>query len=111
MVMNELLRKLNKRDEMTHTRSRKNHNVRNGEEEAGLGGLVEKIGTCLRRSRVGVLSRPFPPALPPIVKDNAHTIKWGNGELIVCGAYGRVYMGMNLDFGEVLAVKQVIFYV
>ncbi|KAJ4955583.1 hypothetical protein NE237_012366 [Protea cynaroides] len=81
-----------------------------GEEEAGFGGLVEKIGTCLRRSRVGVLSRPFPPALPPIVKDkdNAHPIRWRKGELIGCGAYGRVYMGMNLDSGELLAVKQVL---
>ncbi|KAJ4966922.1 hypothetical protein NE237_018771 [Protea cynaroides] len=79
-----------------------------GEEEAGFGGLVEKIGTWLRRSRGGVLSQPFPPALPPIVKDNAHTIRWGKGELIGCGAYGHVYMGMNLDFGELLVVKQTL---
>nr|GEU51728.1 mitogen-activated protein kinase kinase kinase NPK1-like [Tanacetum cinerariifolium] len=29
------------------------------------------------------------------------------GELIGCGAFGHVYMGMNLDTGELLAVKQV----
>ncbi|KAI3746704.1 hypothetical protein L6452_09143 [Arctium lappa] len=27
--------------------------------------------------------------------------------MIGCGAFGRVYMGMNLDSGELLAVKQV----
>ncbi|XP_042482219.1 mitogen-activated protein kinase kinase kinase NPK1-like [Macadamia integrifolia] len=80
-----------------------------GDEEGGLGGgLVEKIGTCIRRSRVGFLSRLSPPALPPIVKDNAPPIRWRKGELIGCGAFGRVYMGMNLDSGELLAVKQVL---
>ncbi|XP_042515998.1 mitogen-activated protein kinase kinase kinase NPK1-like isoform X2 [Macadamia integrifolia] len=79
-------------------------------DEGGFGGLVEKIGTCLRKSRVGSLSRPFPPALPPIVKekDNVPPIRWRKGELIGCGAFGRVYMGMNLDSGELLAVKQVL---
>ncbi|KAJ4969234.1 hypothetical protein NE237_015935 [Protea cynaroides] len=79
-------------------------------DEGGLGGLVEKVGTCLRRSRVGFLSRPSPPALPPVVKekDNATPIRWRKGELIGCGAFGRVYMGMNLDSGELIAVKQVL---
>lgn len=35
-------------------------------------------------------------------------IRWRKGELIGCGAYGRVYMGMNLDSGELLAIKQVL---
>ncbi|KAJ1423771.1 Serine/threonine-protein kinase, active site [Sesbania bispinosa] len=30
------------------------------------------------------------------------------GELIGSGAFGRVYMGMNLDSGELIAVKQVL---
>lgn len=34
-------------------------------------------------------------------------IRWRKGELIGCGAFGRVYMGMNLDSGELLAVKEV----
>ncbi|KAI7745420.1 hypothetical protein M8C21_012916, partial [Ambrosia artemisiifolia] len=34
-------------------------------------------------------------------------IRWRRGELIGCGAFGQVYMGMNLDSGELLAVKQV----
>ena len=36
-------------------------------------------------------------------------IRWKKGEIIGFGDYGRVYMGMNLDFGEILAVKQVSF--
>ncbi|XP_002978306.2 mitogen-activated protein kinase kinase kinase 2 [Selaginella moellendorffii] len=35
-------------------------------------------------------------------------IRWRKGELIGVGAYGRVYMGMNLDSGELIAVKQVL---
>ncbi|KAL2613003.1 hypothetical protein R1flu_024695 [Riccia fluitans] len=35
-------------------------------------------------------------------------IRWRKGEIIGAGAYGRVYMGMNLDSGELLAVKQVL---
>lgn len=34
-------------------------------------------------------------------------IRWKKGEIIGSGAYGRVYMGMNLDNGELIAVKQV----
>ena len=49
-------------------------------------------------------------ALPPVAKDNTPSIRWGKGELIGCGAFGRVYMGMNLDSGELIAVKQVFFF-
>ncbi|XXG83502.1 hypothetical protein AAC387_Pa10g1242 [Persea americana] len=77
--------------------------------------LAEKIGTCIRRSRVGFFSKASPPSLPPpppppppISKDAAPSIRWRRGELIGCGAFGRVYMGMNLDSGELLAVKQVL---
>lgn len=35
------------------------------------------------------------------------TIRWSCGELIGAGAFGRVYMGMNLESGELMAVKQV----
>ncbi|GMP56500.1 hypothetical protein CsSME_00020961 [Camellia sinensis var. sinensis] len=81
----------------------------------GLGGLVEKIGSSIRKSRIGLFSKPPLPALPPIAKadgtrikkDDAQPIRWRKGELIGCGAFGRVYMGMNLDSGELIAVKQV----
>ncbi|XP_028770819.1 mitogen-activated protein kinase kinase kinase NPK1 isoform X2 [Neltuma alba] len=78
-------------------------------EEASLGGtLVDKINSCIRKSRV--FSKPFPASspLPPITKESSLMIRWRKGELIGCGAFGRVYMGMNLDSGELLAVKQVL---
>ncbi|XP_021817530.1 mitogen-activated protein kinase kinase kinase ANP1-like isoform X1 [Prunus avium] len=67
--------------------------------------LVDKINSCIRKSRV--FSKPSPP-LPSMPKDNAPPIRWRKGELIGCGAFGRVYMGMNLGSGELLAVKQVL---
>ncbi|KAA8548602.1 hypothetical protein F0562_000286 [Nyssa sinensis] len=86
-----------------------------GGDDGGFGGLVEKIGSSIRKSRIGLFSKPLLPALPPIAKadgirskkDDAPSIRWRKGELIGCGAFGRVYMGMNLDSGELLAVKQV----
>ena len=33
--------------------------------------------------------------------------EWRRGEIIGQGAYGRVYMGLNLETGEMMAVKQV----
>lgn len=85
-----------------------------GEEPNTLGGLVGKIGSSIRRSRIGLFPRPMPPALPPIVKakrDDESSIRWRKGELIGSGAFGQVYMGMNLDSGELLAVKQVGFLI
>ncbi len=34
-------------------------------------------------------------------------IEWKKGELIGKGSFGKVYMGMNIKTGELLAVKQV----
>lgn len=77
-------------------------------EDPSLGGtLVDKINSCIRKSRVFSKPSPASPPLPPIPKDPAPMIRWRKGELIGCGAFGRVYMGMNLDSGELLAVKQV----
>ncbi|KAK1593049.1 hypothetical protein Q3G72_035071 [Acer saccharum] len=78
-------------------------------DDAGVGfsGFVEKIGSSIRKSRIGLFSNPQIPALPPISKTDSSSIRWRKGELIGCGAFGRVYMGMNLDSGELLAVKQV----
>ncbi|KAG5554755.1 hypothetical protein RHGRI_012345 [Rhododendron griersonianum] len=86
----------------------------------GFGGIVEKIGSSIRKSRIGLLSKPPLPALPPPIarsdmvrakrkekEDASPPVRWRKGELIGCGAFGRVYMGMNLDSGELLAIKQV----
>ncbi|XP_050240474.1 mitogen-activated protein kinase kinase kinase NPK1 isoform X2 [Quercus robur] len=83
-----------------------------GGEDGGVGGsfggFVEKIGSSIRKSRIGLFSKSPVRALPPVPKsDDAQPIRWRRGELIGCGAFGRVYMGMNLDSGELLAVKQV----
>ncbi|KAG7996324.1 hypothetical protein I3843_01G153800 [Carya illinoinensis] len=78
-----------------------------GGDERGFGsGLVEKIGSSLRKSRFGLFSKPPLRSLSSFLKDDAPPIRWRKGELIGCGAFGRVYMGMNLDSGELLAVKQ-----
>eukprot|EP00743_Colponemidia_sp_Colp-15_P006898 GILK01007445.1.p1 GENE.GILK01007445.1~~GILK01007445.1.p1 ORF type:complete len:799 (-),score=114.96 GILK01007445.1:135-2531(-) len=36
-----------------------------------------------------------------------HTIRWQRGELLGTGSFGRVHLGLNLDTGELHAVKQV----
>ncbi|CAH9085831.1 unnamed protein product [Cuscuta epithymum] len=82
---------------------------------SGFGGFVEKIGSSIRKSKIGIFSKTQLPALPPISKtehmksrkDDAPPIRWRKGEMIGCGAFGRVYMGMNLDSGELIAVKEV----
>ncbi|XP_074589600.1 mitogen-activated protein kinase kinase kinase NPK1-like [Curcuma longa] len=80
----------------------------------GSGRIAEKIGSCLRKSRIGLglgfggFAPKLPPPTPSEEKDNAPPIRWRKGELIGCGAFGHVFMGMNLDSGELLAVKQVL---
>ncbi|PWA63503.1 mitogen-activated protein kinase kinase kinase NPK1 [Artemisia annua] len=81
------------------------------------GGFVEKIGSSIRKSKIGLFSKANnvqalpPPRVEKSKKKNndeaGSQIRWRKGELIGCGAFGRVYMGMNLDSGELLAVKQV----
>ncbi|KAG6538157.1 hypothetical protein ZIOFF_003268 [Zingiber officinale] len=91
--------------------------VRTGSDgNGGVGGdrIVEKIGSCLRKSRIGLglgfggFVPKLPPPPPSEEKDNVLPILWRRGELIGCGAFGHVYMGMNLESGELLAVKQVL---
>ncbi|PKA48756.1 Mitogen-activated protein kinase kinase kinase NPK1 [Apostasia shenzhenica] len=101
-------------------RSNPGGNDAEGGGNIGVGGsrIAEKIGSCLRKSRVGLgLGLGFPPKLTPpsqpsllpeLAKDESPPIRWRKGELIGCGAFGHVYMGMNLDSGELLAVKQVL---
>ncbi|NP_001268205.1 mitogen-activated protein kinase kinase kinase [Vitis vinifera] len=76
-------------------------------EYGGYGGPAEKIWFSIRKSGIGLFSRQSVRALPPIPKDEAPSTRWRKGELIGCGAFGRVYMGMNLDSGELLAIRQV----
>ena len=75
-----------------------------------IGSLVDKISYCIRSSRV--FSKPSLPSPPPpsFPKNATPPIQWQKGELIGCGAFGQVYVGMNLDFGELLAVKQVNYF-
>lgn len=64
----------------------------------------------VRRSLVFWPSPPPPPSATvtkPIIEDYAPPIRWRKGELIGCGSFGHVYMAMNQDSGELLAVKQV----
>ncbi|PON80142.1 Serine/threonine protein kinase [Parasponia andersonii] len=81
-----------------------------GDDGGGFGVLVEKLGSSIRKSGIGLFAKPpLRAALPPPPKDDdALPIRWRKGELIGCGAFGRVYMGMNLDSGELIAVKQVL---
>lgn len=44
------------------------------------------------------------PHTPPQL--NRHT-QWRKGELLGAGAYGKVFLAMNVDNGELMAVKQV----
>ncbi|KAL6655647.1 hypothetical protein ACP70R_006473 [Stipagrostis hirtigluma subsp. patula] len=95
----------------------------------GVGGIGVRISSALRKSRgmglLGLISKsPSPPRrlLPPTPDtpdgngggggegrgEENPPIRWRKGELIGCGAFGQVYLGMNLDSGELLAVKQVL---
>ncbi|KZV37965.1 hypothetical protein F511_28590 [Dorcoceras hygrometricum] len=82
------------------------------EETVGFGGFVEKIGSSIRKSRIGLFGKPPVHALPPISTPprKPPQIRWRKGELIGCGAFGRVYMGMNIASGELLAIKEVFWF-
>ncbi|KAL0367570.1 UNVERIFIED_CONTAM: Mitogen-activated protein kinase kinase kinase NPK1 [Sesamum radiatum] len=46
-----------------------------GEEPAGFGGFVEKIGSSIRKSRIGLFAKPPVHALPPIVTPQRNPVK------------------------------------
>ncbi|XP_020209854.1 mitogen-activated protein kinase kinase kinase NPK1 isoform X1 [Cajanus cajan] len=64
-------------------------------DDAPFSGIADKLGSVIRKSRIA--PKPLPPP-----------IRWRKGQLIGSGAFGRVYMGMNLDSGELIAIKQVL---
>ncbi|CAA7053275.1 unnamed protein product [Microthlaspi erraticum] len=70
------------------------------------GVLADKINSCIRKSRALIRPSSSPP--PTTTVEMAPPISWRKGQLIGRGAFGTVYMGMNLDSGELLAVKQVL---
>lgn len=43
----------------------------------------------------------------PLLPSRQPTFKWMKGQLIGKGTFGRVYLGMNITTGELIAVKQV----
>lgn len=69
---------------------------RPGGDDSPFAGIANKLGSAIRKSRTAL--EPPPP------------IRWRKGELMGSGAFGHVYMGMNLDSGELIAIKQVHFY-
>ncbi|CAE5956930.1 unnamed protein product [Arabidopsis arenosa] len=71
------------------------------------GFLADKITSCIRKSKIFIKPSSSPPP-PANTVDMAPPILWRKGQLIGRGAFGTVYMGMNLDSGELLAVKQVL---
>ncbi|KAF8632574.1 hypothetical protein AX15_001784 [Amanita polypyramis BW_CC] len=62
------------------------------------GSKVEEVTTAQARGS-STVSETSP--------SNAPTFKWVRGELIGKGTYGRVYLAMNANTGEMMAVKQV----
>lgn len=62
------------------------------------GSKVEEVTTAQARTS-SVASETSPSSAP--------TFKWIRGELIGKGTYGRVYLAMNANTGEMMAVKQV----
>ncbi|KAL3533048.1 hypothetical protein ACH5RR_006569 [Cinchona calisaya] len=90
-----------------------NNKIANGFNE-----FIKKIGSSIQKSRIKMFSKAELSALQSIAakanpvkvrKYGKPPIRWQKEELIRCDAFGKVYMGMNIDSGELLAVKEVNF--
>eukprot|EP01062_Namystynia_karyoxenos_P006927 TRINITY_DN1241_c0_g1_i3.p1 TRINITY_DN1241_c0_g1~~TRINITY_DN1241_c0_g1_i3.p1 ORF type:complete len:1128 (+),score=216.65 TRINITY_DN1241_c0_g1_i3:92-3475(+) len=68
----------------------------------------ESASTCSQRSRVRPQSQ-FPTDAPSSTHKILKTVNWKRGAVIGVGGFGKVYLGLNLDSGELMAVKNVAF--
>jgi len=55
----------------------------------------------------GIFYKTFQQKIEPKAKKG---IKWKRGELIGRGAYGKVYQGLDLNTGKIIAIKTVIVF-
>ncbi|KAF7310843.1 MAP kinase kinase kinase [Mycena chlorophos] len=73
----------------------------------GMTAVQRKRSTKLWGSKVEEVDTSNLPESPSSDVSTTATFKWVRGELIGRGTYGRVYLGLNVTTGEMIAVKQV----
>lgn len=69
------------------------------------GSRLIQLETIPQDSAAQLTSQAIPGLDVPVHRQQ--TIKWMRGQLIGKGTFGRVYLGMNMTTGELIAVKQV----
>ena len=76
------------------------------------GGIPPNLPVPLQNSPTSVhktlVSNPSTPYVPQHVPRNMDNVIWKKGQLLGCGGFGSVYLGL-LDTGEIIAVKQIEF--
>ncbi|CAA94620.1 MEK kinase (MEKK) Mkh1 [Schizosaccharomyces pombe] len=88
--------------EASEARKEIRHNARRNKS----GNLLRRSSTKLWGSRIVELKPDTTITSGSVVSQNA-TFKWMKGELIGNGTYGKVFLAMNINTGELIAVKQV----
>ncbi|KAJ8613494.1 hypothetical protein CTAYLR_002166 [Chrysophaeum taylorii] len=76
---------------------------------ANLDPLAEPRSPLARAStstRLAVTSPDARRVLDPLRDSRRQKIRWQRGQMIGMGAFGRVYMALNLDTGELMAMKE-----